>query len=68
LRAFAKRRCTATTEACRWTLALALTTANTAAVLKLERKGQLRVGLDAGVLVLHKDSLEIEVCEEWWQC
>jgi beta-aspartyl-dipeptidase (metallo-type) len=39
---------------------LALVTTNTAAVLKLARKGQLEVGRDADVLVLHKDSLEIK--------
>lgn len=39
---------------------LALVTTNTAAVLKLERKGRLEVGRDADVLVLHKDSLEIK--------
>jgi beta-aspartyl-dipeptidase (metallo-type) len=39
---------------------IALVTANTAAVLKLEHKGQLEVGRDADVLVLHKDSLEIK--------
>lgn len=39
---------------------LALVTANTAAVLKLTRKGQLEIGRDADVLVLHKDSLEIK--------
>jgi len=39
---------------------LALVTKNTAAVLKLARKGQLEVGRDADVLVLHKDSLEIK--------
>jgi beta-aspartyl-dipeptidase (metallo-type) len=39
---------------------LALVTTNTAAVLKLARKGQLEVGRDADVLVLHKDSLELK--------
>jgi beta-aspartyl-dipeptidase (metallo-type) len=39
---------------------LALVTKNTAAVLKLARKGQLEVGRDADVLVLHRDSLEIK--------
>ena len=39
---------------------LALVTANTAAVLKLDRKGQLEVGRDADVLVLRKGSLEIK--------
>ncbi|HEV2912221.1 MAG TPA: amidohydrolase family protein [Pyrinomonadaceae bacterium] len=38
---------------------LALVTTNTAAVLRLARKGQLEVGRDADVLVLRKDSLEI---------
>lgn len=35
-------------------------TANTAAVLKLERKGRLEVGLDADLLVLRRDTLEIK--------
>ncbi|HYG11354.1 MAG TPA: amidohydrolase family protein [Pyrinomonadaceae bacterium] len=35
-------------------------TANTAAVLKLERKGRLEVGGDADLLVLRKDTLEIK--------
>jgi beta-aspartyl-dipeptidase (metallo-type) len=35
-------------------------TANTAAVLKLERKGRLEVGHDADLLVLRKDTLEIK--------
>ncbi|MDQ1591128.1 MAG: hypothetical protein QOG71_1755 [Pyrinomonadaceae bacterium] len=39
---------------------LALVTKNTAAVLKLARKGQLEVGRDADVLVLHEDSFEIK--------
>jgi beta-aspartyl-dipeptidase (metallo-type) len=39
---------------------LALVTKNTAAVLKLARKGQLEVGRDADVLVLHKNSLEVK--------
>jgi beta-aspartyl-dipeptidase (metallo-type) len=39
---------------------LALVTMNTATVLKLASKGQLEVGRDADVLVLHKDSLEIK--------
>jgi beta-aspartyl-dipeptidase (metallo-type) len=39
---------------------LALATANTAKVLKLEQKGQLEEGKDADILVLRKDSLEIK--------
>jgi beta-aspartyl-dipeptidase (metallo-type) len=39
---------------------LALVTKNTAAVLKLPSKGQLEVGRDADLLVLHRDSLEIK--------
>jgi beta-aspartyl-dipeptidase (metallo-type) len=39
---------------------LALATTNSAAVLKLTGKGQLDVGRDADVLVLHKDSFEIK--------
>jgi beta-aspartyl-dipeptidase (metallo-type) len=40
--------------------ALALVTANTARVLKLEQKGVLEEGKDADILVLRKDSLEIK--------
>jgi beta-aspartyl-dipeptidase (metallo-type) len=39
---------------------LALVTANTAAVLKLNGKGQLKVGCDADALVLRKSLLEIK--------
>jgi beta-aspartyl-dipeptidase (metallo-type) len=39
--------------------ALALVTTNTAAVLKLDNKGQLEVGRDADALVLRRGSLEI---------
>ena len=38
---------------------LALVTANTAKVLKLAGKGRLEPGMDADLLVLRKDSLEI---------
>ncbi|HZF37482.1 MAG TPA: amidohydrolase family protein [Blastocatellia bacterium] len=40
-------------------LALSLVTANTARVLKLDRKGRLERGLDADALVLRRKSLEI---------
>jgi beta-aspartyl-dipeptidase (metallo-type) len=40
-------------------LVLRLVTANTARVLKLERKGKLEQGYDADVLILRGDSLEI---------
>ena len=36
-----------------------LVTANTARVLKLERKGRLEVGCDADVVVLRRDSLDV---------
>jgi beta-aspartyl-dipeptidase (metallo-type) len=39
---------------------LACATSNTAAVLKLAHKGQIKVGCDADALVLRKDSLEIK--------
>jgi beta-aspartyl-dipeptidase (metallo-type) len=35
-------------------------TLNTATVLKLPQKGRLKAGADADVLVLRKDTLEIE--------
>ncbi len=39
--------------------ALALVTTNPAAALQLERKGRLKVGLDADVLVLRRNTLEV---------